>query len=71
MKKLAFTYGLLACAALLSGCSVGYDILQDRSRDACDKIMDYSERKACLQRNSETYEQYEKKRQKLQDEKSR
>ncbi len=59
---LALSAGL---AAQLSGCSVFYDIGQENAHSQCEKLQSMSDRNACMKRNSERYEDYEKRRQQL------
>ena len=54
---------LLLAAAGLSGCSLLYDIAQDRALDQCDRAYSPQDRTACRKANSQTYEDYEKRRQ--------
>ncbi len=63
-KSLLLT--LIPCSQLgLSGCAVVYDMQQDTAQHQCEKLMDWNERKTCLQQNKTTYEQYEKQREDL------
>ena len=55
---------LLAFAAALAGCALGYDLAQDRAAAACKQIPLGDERLACEKRSQVSYEQYEKDRQK-------
>ena len=48
---------------LLYGCSVAYDLQQDVALDACNKIVDWSQRTECMNRNKTSFEEYEKQRQ--------
>ncbi|MFZ6722165.1 hypothetical protein [Undibacterium sp. Ji49W] len=57
---------LILCSQLgLSGCAFVYDVQQDAAQRQCEKLMDWNERKTCLQQNKTTYEQYEKQREDL------
>ena len=58
---------LLFCAIAFasSGCSVIYDINQDRVAQYCESLLNQADRAACKQRNRTSYEDYEKERQKV------
>ncbi|WP_394407612.1 hypothetical protein [Roseateles sp. BYS78W] len=58
----AFLLPLIAAAGL-SGCSLLYDIGQERALDQCDRATSPQDRTACRKANSESYEDYEKRRQ--------
>ncbi|MEJ6006998.1 hypothetical protein WG899_15710 [Paucibacter sp. AS339] len=51
--------------AQLGGCSVLYDIGQDSAKNQCEKLQSMSDRNACMKRNRDSYEDYEKRRQQL------
>jgi len=53
----------LIAAAGLSGCSLLYDIGQERALDQCNRATSPQDRTACRKANSESYEDYEKRRQ--------
>ncbi|WP_317204096.1 hypothetical protein [Janthinobacterium sp.] len=48
-----------------SGCSVVYDINQDRVAEYCNSLNNVDDRNACRQRNRTSYEEYERERKKL------
>ncbi len=48
-----------------SGCSVIYDINQDRVAEYCESLLNQADRVACKQRNRTSYEDYEKERKKV------
>lgn len=55
---------ILIAAASLSGCGLLYDLAQDRALDHCDRASSSpQDRTACRKANSQTYEDYEKRRQ--------
>ena len=54
---------LLLAAAGLSGCGLLYDIAQDRALDNCDRAYSAQDRTACRKANSQSYDDYEKRRQ--------
>jgi hypothetical protein len=54
----------------LTACSVAYDLQQDATLDACKKIVDWNQRTECINKNSVSYEQYEKQRQNVINKKS-
>lgn len=56
---------LLLAGSCLGGCSVVYDLQQDAALDACEKIVDWNERKACIAKNKMTFDQYEKQRKEI------
>ena len=53
----------LLAAVGLSGCSLLYDIAQDRALDNCDRAYSAQDRTACRKANSQSYDDYEKRRQ--------
>ena len=53
----------LMAAAGLSGCSLLYDIGQEHALDQCNRAISPQDRTACRRANSESYEDYEKRRQ--------
>lgn len=63
-KSLALAL-LLSSQFGLSGCAFVYDVQQDAAQHQCEKLMDWNDRKTCLQQNKTTYEQYEKQREDL------
>ncbi|WP_422943864.1 hypothetical protein [Undibacterium sp. TJN19] len=65
VKKIVFLALFICVQAGLTACSVAYDLQQDAAERQCEKIMDWNERKTCLQQNKTTYEQYEKQREDL------
>ena len=64
-KKIVFLALFIGIQVGLTACSVAYDLQQDAAQRQCEKIMDWNERKTCLQQNKTTYEQYEKQREDL------
>ncbi len=56
---------LLIAAAGLSGCSLLYDIGQDRALESCDRAYSAQDRQACRKANSQSYEDYEAQRKRL------
>jgi hypothetical protein len=64
-KKIVYLALFIGVQVGLTACSVVYDIQQDAAQHQCEKIMDWNERKTCLQQNKTTYEQYEKQREDL------
>ena len=48
-----------------SGCSVLYDINQDRVAQYCNSLLNEADRYSCKQRNRTSYEDYERDRQKV------
>lgn len=53
----------LAATLALSGCGLLYDIGQQQALDNCDRAYSPQDRTACRKANSETYDDYEKRRQ--------
>ncbi len=53
----------LIAAAGLSGCGLLYDIGQQHALENCDRSASPQDRTACRKANSQTYEDYEKRRQ--------
>lgn len=53
----------IAAALPLAGCSLLYDIAQDRALDNCERAYSAQDRTACRKANSQTYDDYEKRRQ--------
>lgn len=54
---------VIAAALGLSGCGLLYDIAQDRALENCDRAYSPQDRQACRKANSQSYEDYEKRRQ--------
>jgi len=53
----------LAAAFGLSGCGLLYDIGQEKARENCDRAYSAQDREACRKANSQTYDDYERRRQ--------
>ncbi len=53
----------VALALSLSGCSLLYDIGQDQALRNCDHAYSAQDRQSCRKANSQSYEDYEKRRQ--------
>jgi len=53
----------LIAATSLSGCSLLYDIGQQQALESCDRAATSQDRSACRKANSQSYEDYEKRRQ--------
>ncbi|HEV6964718.1 hypothetical protein [Roseateles sp.] len=53
----------LITAAGLSGCGLLYDIGQDKALQNCERAYSAADRQACRKANSQSYEDYEKRRQ--------
>lgn len=56
---------LLLAGGCIGGCSVVYDLQQDAVLSACEKIVDWNERKTCIEKNKMTFDQYEKQRKEI------
>jgi hypothetical protein len=54
----------------LTGCSLLYDIGQQHALDNCDRATSPQDRAACRKANSESYNDYEVRRKRLQEGKS-
>jgi hypothetical protein len=65
MKKSIKFLLFFAVAIANSGCSVLYDINQDRVGQYCDSLLNEADRYSCKQRNRTSYEDYERDRQKV------
>ena len=63
MRTALTTIITLAAVASLSGCGLFYDIAQEKARENCDRSYSAQDRQACRKANSESYEDYEKRRQ--------
>ncbi len=61
-KKLTILM-LIGMSSLLQACSVAYDLQQDAAINACQKIVDWSQRSECIKKNQTSFDQYEKQRQ--------
>jgi len=56
----------LAALAAFSGCAQwGYDIRQTAALQDCDKLVQINDQQACRKRNSRSFDDYEKERDKL------
>ncbi|RTL42859.1 MAG: hypothetical protein EKK53_11215 [Burkholderiales bacterium] len=56
-------FAVIAAALGLSGCGLLYDIGQQRALESCDRAYSAQDRQACRKANSQSYEDYEKRRQ--------
>lgn len=56
----------LAVALALTGCSLLYDIGQQQALENCDRANTPQDRTACRRANSESYDDYEARRKRLQ-----
>lgn len=65
LKKSIILFIVSASQMVLSGCGVVYDLQQDAAQRQCDKLIDWNDRKACLQQHKTTYDEYEKQREDL------
>lgn len=64
-KKIMKKAVIFVSAVILSACTAqdAYVSMQDYNRDSCNKLIDASERSACLKRSSATsYDSYKKQR---------
>ncbi len=53
--------------ALLSGCSLFYDIGQQRALESCDRAASAQDRTACRKANGKSYDDYEAQRKRLKE----
>lgn len=69
MKQL-ITLGIAACAALLVACTWrgSYESIRQSARNECQRELSDAERKACLERMQDSFDEYMRKRQAVQDE---
>lgn len=56
----------LAAASALTGCGLLYDIGQQQALENCDRTNTPQDRTACRRANSESYDDYEARRKRLQ-----
>ncbi|MDT9002306.1 hypothetical protein RQP53_23700 [Paucibacter sp. APW11] len=63
MKNCLMLAGLLALLPL-AGCDVIYEAAQDQAQRDCSRLTDNVAYRDCMKRNSDSYDSYEKKREK-------
>lgn len=63
MKRM-FTLGIAGCAALLGACTWrgSYESLRQTARNECQREFSDAERKACLERFEDSFDEYTRKR---------
>lgn len=67
MRSALFT---LVASFALTGCSLLYDIGRQHALENCDRAGSPQDRSACRKANSESYDDYEARRKRLQEGKS-
>ena len=61
------TAALVATAGGLTGCSLLYGLGRDHALNNCDRASSTQDRQACRKANSESHEDYEARRKRLQE----